>query len=230
MDERTNRHKETMKKNRKNLSKIDLTIIVVSLYLLAQIIADVTAFKMVEVFGFTVPAAVFIYALTFTNRDLAHKQLGYKSTITLVWAAAIVNVLMAAYFIFTIYLPSPVWFEHSEAYALVLGIVPRIVAASITAELFAQLLDTVVYQKWWERFPKAPQWTRVLVSNAFAIPLDSLVFVFIAFYGNMPMLALWAVVLGQMVMKMAITIVSLPLIYVIPQNPKYTPGDPEYIG
>jgi queuosine precursor transporter len=213
-----------MKKLFSKLSMTDLTIVVVSLYLLGQIIADVTAFKMVEIFGITVPAAAFIYALTFTKRDLAHKQMGYKSTITLIWAAAIVNVLMAAYFVFTIYLPSPVWFEGSEAYAMVLGIVPRIVLASIVAELFAQILDTIVYQKWWERFPKAPQWTRVLVSNFTAIPLDSLIFVFIAFYGTMPMFALWSVVWGQIIVKGGITLISMPMIYLIPQNPKFAPG------
>jgi hypothetical protein len=220
-----------MKKNLlSKLSMTDLTIIVVSLYLLGQIIADVTAFKMVEIFGITVPAATFIYALTFTKRDLAHKQMGYKSTITLIWAAAIVNVLMAAYFVFTIYLPSPVWFEHSSAYAMVLGIVPRIVLASILAELFAQLLDTVVYQKWWERFPNAPQWTRVLVSNFAAIPLDSALFILVAFYGIMPNQALFPLIWGQTLVKGAMTLISMPMIYLIPQNPKYTPGDPEYTG
>ena len=210
-----------MKKVFDKLSRVDLIIVVVSLYLLGQIIADVTAFKMVEFWGITVPAGTFIYALTFTKRDLAHKQIGYKGTITLIWVAAIVNILMATYFVFTIYLPHPVWFEHQEAYRTVLGVVPRVVLASIVAEVVAQVMDTVIYQKWWDRFPKAPQWTRVLVSNAVAIPIDSILFTLIAFYGIFPISALWTMTWGQIVFKSALTILSTPMIYLIPQNPYF---------
>ena len=205
------------------LSKTNKIIVVVSLYLLAQIIADVTAFKMIELFGFVIPAGSLIYALTFTNRDLAHKQLGYKATISLIWAAGVVNVLMAAYFMLSIYLPAPDWFPFAEEYALVLGIVPRIVTASIMAELVSQLLDTISYQAWWKRFPKAPQWTRVLFSNVVAIPIDSLLFGFIAFFGVYTMPELWQIVLGQMVFKAGLAVLSMPMIYLVPQNPEFTP-------
>ena len=196
-----------------------LTIAVVSGYLLCQIIADVTAVKIVALWGFTFPAATFIYAVSFTMRDLAHKQLGKRATITLIWAAAIVNVLMALYFMLTIELPAPPFWSLQEAYASILGIVPRIVAASIAAELVSQLLDTEVYQRVWDRFPKAPQIFRVLASNAVAGPFDSLIFIFVAFGGTMPAAALWQLVLGQTLLKWALTIVSMPMIYLIPERP-----------
>ena len=48
------------------MKKTNLIIVLTAGYLLCQIIADVTASKMVGLFGIYVPAAVFIYALTFT--------------------------------------------------------------------------------------------------------------------------------------------------------------------
>lgn len=212
------------------MNKLDKTqkiIVVVGLYLLAQIIADVTAFKMIELFGLAIPAGSMIYALSFTNRDLAHKQIGYKGTITLIWAAGIINILMAAYFVMTIYLPSPDWFPFSEEYAIVLGIVPRIVIASIMAEMLSQILDTYVYQKWWEAKPNAPQWTRVLISNMVSIPLDSLIFGVIAFAGTYTVGQLVSLVTGQIVFKAALAVLSMPMIYLIPQNPEFAPETPK---
>lgn len=203
------------------MKKTNLVIAIAAAYLLCQIIADVTAVKMVELFGLAVPAAVFIYALTFTLRDVAHKQLGKKTTIFLVITAGVVNVLMALYFMLTVALKPAGFWGNQEAYALILGIVPRIVAASIIAEMASELIDTEVYQKWIDKFPNAPQWSRVLVSNAISLPIDSLIFVGIAFYGTMPINALLSVMLGQIIIKAVITILSMPLIYIVPSRKIY---------
>lgn len=203
------------------MKKTNLVIAVTATYLLCQIIADVTAAKMVEIFGLAVPAAVFIYALTFTLRDVAHKQLGKKTTVFLVITAGVVNVLMAAYFMFTVALKPAGFWGNQEAYAMILGIVPRIVLASIIAEMASELLDTEIYQRWVDKFPKAPQWTRVLTSNAISLPIDSVLFVGIAFFGTMPISALFSVMYGQVIIKAAITLISLPLIYTVPQRKIY---------
>ena len=152
-----------------------------------------------------------------------NEQMGKKATTYLIIVAGVVNVLMAAYFIFTIYLEPAVFWGGQEAYAVTLGLVPRIVIASILAELVAQLLDTEIYQRFWERFPNAPQFTRVLASNGIAAPIDSIIFVSIAFAGTMPIQALISLMIGQAVFKFALAVISMPMIYLIPQNPEYMP-------
>lgn len=203
----------------KKVQPVVLVIAVISGYLLCQIIADVTAVKLVSLWGFTFPAATFIYALSFTMRDLAHKQLGKRATVVLVWAAAIVNILMAAYFIFTIHLPAAPYWELQDAYASVLGFVPRIAMASIIAELVAQLLDTEIYQRVWDRYPKAPQIFRVLASNGVSGPVDSAIFILAAFGGTMPGSVLLGLIWGQTLIKWLLTLVSMPMIYLIPDRP-----------
>lgn len=196
--------------------KTKVIIGVVALYLMCQIIADVTATKIVDVFGITFPAGTFIYAISFTARDLAHKQLGKKDTLFLVGIGAVVNVLMALYFIMAIKLPYPAFWKGQVAYEQVLGIVPRIVIASILAELVSQVVDTVIYQYAWDR--KLPQYMRVLLSNIIATPVDSALFAVVAFAGIMPVPALIGLALGQTAFKLIITVVSLPMIYIVPQG------------
>ena len=197
------------------MKKTNLIIVLTAGYLLCQIIADVTASKMVDLFGIYVPAAVFIYALTFTLRDVVHKQLGKQQAVFMVLTAGVVNVLMAAYFMFTVWLkPAPFW-GNQEAYNLILGVVPRIVGASILAEMISELIDTEIYH----RIKHLAPWKRVLGSNAVSLPIDSLIFVSVAFAGTMPLSALIAVMLGQILLKAVITVISIPLIYVIPDKP-----------
>lgn len=197
------------------MKKTNLVIVLTAGYLLCQIIADVTASKMVDLFGIYVPAAVFIYALTFTLRDVVHKQLGKQQAVFMVLTAGVVNVLMAAYFMFTVWLkPAPFW-GNQEAYNLILGVVPRVVGASILAEMISELIDTEIYH----RIKHLAPWKRVLGSNAVSLPIDSLIFVSVAFAGTMPLSALIAVMLGQILLKAVITVISIPLIYVIPDKP-----------
>lgn len=200
------------------MKKTNLVIVLTAGYLLCQIIADVTASKMVDLFGIYVPAAVFIYALTFTLRDVVHKQLGKQQAVFMVLTAGVVNVLMAAYFMLTVALkPAPFW-QNQEAYNLILGVVPRVVGASILAEMISELIDTEVYH----RIKHLAPWKRVLGSNAVSLPIDSLIFVSVAFAGTMPVTALISVMLGQILLKSIITVISIPLIYVIPDKPLTT--------
>jgi uncharacterized integral membrane protein (TIGR00697 family) len=97
----------------------------------------------------------------------------------------------------------------------VLSPVWRIVVASITAEVLSELIDTEGYRLWVERVTERYQWMRVLVSNAVAVPVDSLVFAWLAFGGVLPTNVVWSIVLANILIKGAVTLFSLPGIYLV---------------
>ncbi len=186
-------------------------ILIVALYVACELIANVTASKPVLLGPFVVPSAVFIYTLTFTLIDLINERLGKKAARQVIYSTLAANVLLAAYCQFAISLPAASFYDGGSAFSSVLGSTPRIVVASLTAYLISSLIDTQVFSWWKQRIGRA-RWLRVLVSNSVSTAVDSVVFITIAFAGLMPVLAL---IQGQYVVKMAVTVVSLPLIYVV---------------
>jgi len=72
-------------------------------------------------------------------------------------------------------LPASDFYTLGETWSQVFTLLPAIVIASITAELVSELIDTEVYHWWWKTREGYPQWTRVAVSNAVSLPIDSLV-------------------------------------------------------
>jgi len=108
-------------------------------------------------------------------------------------------------------LPYPAFYSGQEAFGRVLGNTPRIVIASLIAYLLSSFIDTEIFA-FWRIHVQGPKWARVLVSNAFSTGMDSMVFIALAFYGIMP---IWVLIKGQYIMKMIITIGSLPLIYLV---------------
>ncbi|MBN1179452.1 MAG: queuosine precursor transporter [Anaerolineae bacterium] len=190
-------------------------ILIVAAYIAAQMTSDVLSLKIAVVAGLSVDVGTFIYPFTFTLRDLVHKLLGRAAARTVIVAAAAINLLMAALFAFAAWLPpAPDWPLQAE-FAAVLSPVWRIVLASIAAEVLSELTDTEAYHLWVTRVTHRYQWARVLVSNSLSIPLDSLIFCWGAFGGVYPAATVWSIFWANVLIKGAVTLLSLPGIYAV---------------
>ena len=194
--------------------------ILIGLYVACELIANVTAAKPVQIGGIVVPAAIFIYALTFTLIDLINESIGKQGARRVILTAFIANLLLAAYAQFAVALPPAPFYKGQEGFAGVLGNTPRIVFASLTAYLISSLIDAEVFALW-RTHVRGPKWARVLVSNSLSTWVDSVVFITLAFSGLMPV---WPLIKGQYMVKMAITIGSLPLIYLVRSQKKKADG------
>ena len=193
-------------------------IVVISIYIAAQLLSDIASLKITLIAGFSMDAGTFIYPLTFTIRDLIHKRLGKNAARTVIILAAAVNIFMAFFFQFTVWLPQDPSWGMGKAFSAVLGPVWRIVIASIVAEVFSELLDTEIYHLWQSRITKRYQWMRVLSSNAVSIPVDSLIFCWLAFGFVLPHEVVWSIFIANVIVKGAVTILSLPSIYLVKEK------------
>jgi len=213
--------KATMKPNTilpENRSNYIPALIVITAYVAAQILSDISSLRIILFFGLSMDAGTFIYPITFTLRDLVHKLMGIKAARILILACAVINLFMALFFWFVSILPADPSVGAQTEFAKVLSPVWRIVLASIFAEVISELIDTEVYRLWMKKVTTRKQWSRVLASNGVSIPIDSILFAFIAFAGQMPLAVVWSIVLSNVIVKFATTFVSLPLIYAVPER------------
>ncbi len=193
-------------------------VVIISVYIAAQLLSDIGSLKIARLAGFSIDAGTFIYPLTFTIRDLVHKQLGKKIARTVIVLAAGINLFMVAFFQFAAWLPQdPAWGLGKE-FGIILGPVWRIVIASITAEVIAELIDTEVYHFWVTRITRKYQWARVLTSNAISIPIDTLIFCWLAFGFTLPHAVVWSIFSANIIVKGLVTLISLPAIYLVKEK------------
>ena len=198
---------------------LQIFVVVVACYIAAQMLADIGSLRIVAVGGWAVDAGTLVYPFTFTLRDLIHKMAGKSIARTVIFAAAGINIAMAGLFWLIARLPAdPVTGPQLE-FGEVLAPVWRIVFASILAEVIANLIDTEVYQAWVDRYATRHQWGRVLVSNAVAIPVDSAIFVLVAFGGVLAGATVWEIFWVNVIFKMLVTLISIPWIYLVRPTP-----------
>jgi len=193
-------------------------VIVSGAYIAFQMMADIASLRIVMFGGFSVDAGTFVYPFTFTLRDLVHKTAGIKAARALIITAAVLNLIMAGLFWLTSILPPDMTVGPQEEFGTVLSPVWRIVFASIIAEVVSELIDTEGYRLWVEKVTHRYQWARVLVSNAFSIPTDSLIFVWIAFGGVFPAAVVWSIFVSNVIIKGVTTLISLPGIYLVKER------------
>lgn len=192
----------------------------VSAYIGAQLIADIASLKIGVVFGLAVDMGTFIYPVTFTLRDVVHKVLGKRNAQLVIVMAAVVNLFMAVYLTWAASVPGDPGWGLNEEFRVILGPVWRIVVASILAEIVSELIDTELYQLFVNRFGQRYQWARVVLSNLVSIPIDSLIFSIGAFGGVLPWEVVWEIFTFNIIIKYFISVLSIPLIYTVPESAK----------
>jgi len=207
--------------NFKKLNKTQMTIVLSGFYIFFSLIANIASTKLIT-FGSFVTDAGFIYYLVFTWRDLLHKQLGKKAVLTTIYLAAVVNILATFYFQLIVNLPPETEWAilGQSAWEFIFGIQFRIVLGSILAFIFSELVDTFVYS-WWVKKHKTRQWLRVFVSNSVSMPVDTILFSIIAFWGVVSFNVLIEIFWTNIILKFVATGLTFWMIYLVPEKKIY---------
>lgn len=195
-----------MEKNNRNLITIN-AVFVVSL-----IIANVVASKIVDVFGFVVPAAVVAYGITFLCTDVIGEIWGKEEANKTVKLGFVMQILSLCLIILAIMLPPAVFaVEEGKSFNSILGQSGRVVAASLIAYLVAQFNDVYVFHKLKGACNGRAKWIRNNGSTILSQFFDTAIFITVAFYGVVPDLG-WMVI-SQYVVKVVIALCDTPFFY-----------------
>lgn len=201
-----------MKKIDKKLEIPYLTAFAIVTYAIIAIASDIFANKMLNIFGLSLAGGILLIPFSFTIRDLIHKLVGYKSVKKIVWATAIVNLVVAILMIVLDVIPSAVAGQDAAWHSL-MGASWRVIIASFLAQLISDLSNTYVYEWVYRKLGNKHIWLRTLVSNLPATLLDSVVFSYVAFLGVLPNAVIFASVLSSFAVKYVISILATPMAY-----------------
>lgn len=201
-----------------SIRNLHILILVSVGYVAAQMVADISNLRDLVLFGFGVSAFSIAYPLTFTLRDMAHKLAGPHVARTLIIAAAVIYLIVQAFFAIISGLPPEMTPEESIALGELLTPEWRLLLAAVVASVLSQLVDTEVYTRWVDRFGGQHQWGRVLFSNLIGIPLDRILFLLIAFLGSMSGDMMWEFFWGTTIVRLVFGIISIPGVYLVEEH------------
>ncbi len=190
-------------------------VFAVAVFITCLITANIVGVKLVEVFGFVLPAGTIIFPVSYIFGDVLTEVYGYRQARRVIWLGFFCNFIVVVTIWAGQALPSASFWDGQKAYERILGYTPRLLAASFLAYLAGEFANSFVLAKMKIATGGRWLWSRTIGSTLVGEGLDSLVFMTLAFVGSIPSEALLSAILTQWLVKSAYEVVATPLTYMV---------------
>ena len=190
-------------------------LVIASLFITSLLISNIIAGKLMQVSGIVLPSGVILFPITYLFGDVLTEVYGYRKTRLVIWIGFACNFLMAAIFLAVIKLPFPSFWHDQNAYAAVLGMTPRLVAASLIAYWAGEFSNSTVLSVMKKLTGGRLLWTRTIGSTVVGQGVDTLIFITGSFYGLVSGNVLIQMIVAQYIFKVAYETAATPLTYLI---------------
>lgn len=144
------------------------------------LISNITAQKGVALGPLLTDGAFFLFPLSYVIGDVIAEVYGFNAARRAVFTGFGIALLAIASFYIAIALPAADFYDMQDTFAAVLGLLPRIVVASLAGYVVGQLLNAWVLQKMKDRFGTDRLWARLIGSTIVGEFADTLLFCSIA--------------------------------------------------
>lgn len=190
-------------------------VLVTALFVTCLITANLIAVKLVNLFGFIVPAAVIIFPISYIFGDVLTEVYGYAASRRVIWLGFFCNLVAVVAIWLGGLLPPASFWQGQAAYETILGFTPRLLLASFLAYLVGEFANSIVLAKMKIATRGRWLWTRTIGSTLIGEGLDSLVFITVAFFGIIPFDGLANAIVTQWLFKTGYEILATPLTYAV---------------
>ena len=189
--------------------------VITGLFVAVLLISNVASTKILDFGFFIFDGGTLLFPLAYIFGDILTEVYGYKKARKVIWTGFLSAVLMSLVFVIVGFLPPAQGWENQLAYESILGVVPRIVLASLIAYFAGEFSNSFIMAKMkiWSHGKQL--WKRTIGSTIVGEFLDTSIFVFVAFFGTMPMEIFVMLILSNYIFKVSVEILFTPITYKI---------------
>jgi uncharacterized integral membrane protein (TIGR00697 family) len=188
-------------------------VILVTVFVTCLITANIIAVKVISLGPFILPAAIFVFPLSYIFGDILTEVYGYKVARKVIWLGFICNLIFVFFAWVGQILPPASFWEGQEAYKSILGYTPRLLAASFCGYLVGEFANAFILARMKILTRGRWLWSRTIGSTVFGQGLDTSIFIVLAFIGTPSFAPI--MILHHWVSKIVIEAVCTPGTYAI---------------
>ena len=188
-------------------------LIIAVIFVTCLITANIIAVKVVSLGFLILPAAIFVFPLSYIVGDVLTEVYGYRWARKVIWLGFGCNLI----FVFFVWVgqllpPAPFW-QGQEAYESILGYTPRLLAASFCGYLVGEFTNSFILAKMKILTRGRWLWSRTIGSTIIGQGLDTSIFITIAFINTPSFVPI--MILYHWMAKTIIEAIATPLTYAI---------------
>ncbi|MER3480440.1 MAG: transporter [Meiothermus sp.] len=189
---------------------------ITALFVVVLLVSNVASTKVVLLGPFTFDGGTILFPLAYIFGDVLTEVYGYKRSRRVIWTGFFLLILATLTFGIVNALPTPPDQQSTaQAFSTILGLVPRIVLASLVAYWVGEFVNSYVLAKLKIATGGRWLWTRTIGSTLIGQGLDTGLFLLIAFYGVWDHTLLWTVFVSNYVFKVGVEVLFTPFTYAV---------------
>ena len=188
-------------------------VVIAALFVTCLITANVIAVKLVSFWSIVVPAAIFVFPVSYIFGDVLTEVYGYAAARRVIWLGFFCNLVFVFFAWIGQILPSASFWEGQQAYTSILGYAPRLLLASFSGYLVGEFVNSGILSKLKVLTRGRWLWTRTISSTIVGEGLDTAIFIAIAFVGTPAFTP--AIILYHWIAKVGIEVAATPVTYAV---------------
>lgn len=153
---------------------------IAALFVALLLVSNIAATKGIAFGPIITDGGAFLFPLTYVLGDVLAEVYGLKAANRVIVTGFVMTLIAAATFQLVMISPGAPGYESQAAFEAVLGVVPRILVASVAGYLAGQLLNAFVLVRIKRRFGERHLWVRLIGSTVVGEFADTLIFCSIA--------------------------------------------------
>mgnify|MGYP002741284394 FL=1 len=191
--------------------------VLLALFTTIFVLSNIVSTKGVQVGPLVTDGAFFLFPAAYVIGDVISECYGFRAARRAVWTGFLAMIIAVSTFYVAILLPAASFYEGQAAFAVTLGLVPRIVVASLSGYAAGQLLNAWLLTLMKDRLGERGLWKRLLGSTVVGEFGDTLIFCLIA----APVIGISAVgdtanyVVVGFVWKTLVEVAVMPITYLV---------------
>ncbi|VEI98414.1 conserved hypothetical integral membrane protein [Corynebacterium matruchotii] len=154
--------------------------VLLALFTTIFVLSNIVSTKGVQVGPLVTDGAFFLFPAAYVIGDVISECYGFRAARRAVWTGFLAMIIAVSTFYVAILLPAASFYEGQAAFAVTLGLVPRIVVASLSGYAAGQLLNAWLLTLMKDRLGERGLWKRLLGSTVVGEFGDTLIFCLIA--------------------------------------------------
>jgi uncharacterized integral membrane protein (TIGR00697 family) len=159
-------------------------VIITAVFITCLITANIIAVKVINLGPFVLPAAIFVFPLSYIFGDVLTEVYGYRVARRVIWLGFACNLIFVFFAWVGQMLPSADFWQAQEAYESILGFVPRLLGASICGYLIGEFVNSFILARMKILTRGRFLWSRTIGSTVVGQGLDTSVFITLAYIGT----------------------------------------------
>lgn len=192
-----------------------LTIIAVY-FVTILLISNIVSTKIVSVWSLIFDWGTILFPLSYIFWDILTEVYGFKKARKIIWMWFFSLLLLSLTIMIVWVLPSASDWPFQEDYQNILWYAPRIIMWSLIAYIIWEFANSYILAKMKVKMKWKMLAARTMASTVVWQWLDTIIFVFIAFYGLFPLEIIISIIIANYIIKVWIEFLFTPLtIYVV---------------